>query len=57
MMPYLFLQLLDDFLHLVKNQRAFADFFHLVLQDRVKSVFLNNCLNREGLRNAHSGAQ
>lgn len=57
MMPYLFLQLLDDFLHLVKNQRAFADFFCLLLQDRVKNVFLNNCLNWEGLRNAHSGAR
>lgn len=47
MMPYLFLQLLDDFLHLVKNQRAFADFFRLVLQDRVKSVFLNNFLTEK----------
>lgn len=27
------------------------------LQDRVKNVFLNNCLNWEGLRNAHSGAK
>lgn len=55
-MPSLFFQLLDDFLHLVKNQRDSADSF-VWYCSRVENVFFNNCLNWKGLWNALSRAQ
>lgn len=54
-MPSLFFRLLDDFLHLVKNQRDSADSF-VWYSSRVENVFFNNCLNWKGLWNDLSRA-